>query len=57
MLSSSQETVSEEEDEQREACHSSGEDATAAATKEWSRWTSPKNSLGSRGISTWLGRS
>jgi hypothetical protein len=55
MLRSAQESVSKEA-EQKEACHSSRE-ATTTTTKQWSRWTTPKNSLGSRWISTELGSS
>jgi hypothetical protein len=45
MLRSAQESVSRKK-------LNRGKPAIAATTKQWSRWIAPKNSLGSRRIST-----
>jgi hypothetical protein len=52
MSRSAAETASEEEAEQRRTCHSSRATDAAATAKQWSRWTTPENCLGSRWIST-----
>jgi hypothetical protein len=56
MLRSAQEAVSKGKLSRREPTIAAGKKQQQVA-KQWSRWTAPKNSLGSRWISTELGSS
>jgi hypothetical protein len=56
MLRSAQEEVSKEKLSRRKPAIAAGK-KQQQQQKQWSRWTTPKNSLGSRWISTELGSS
>jgi hypothetical protein len=53
MLRSVQESVSRKKLNRGGPARAAGKQATTT-TKQWSRWTAPKNSLGSKWISTEL---
>jgi hypothetical protein len=52
LMSGQHRSNQQEEVEQRRTCHSSRDAAAAATAKQWSGWTAPEESLGSRWIST-----